>query len=254
MTTMTPLETHPQETLRERARLARALRADGIAFAARQRPSYSANGDFATAVRLGPGRWLVAVGDVMGRGPSAARLADRIVEHVQERAPRALTLGDLLGTTNELVYDLTDGERFVSMLLLDFDVQSGTVRLANAGHEVPLAVGRSGGVVALEGHGPALGLLRDTCYRGSGPLRLARGMILLATTDGVIEAVDRRGRRYGRDRAARALAECREQGPKAVVRRVIREASKHAAHEDDRTAVALQFLDLPSEPATPRGI
>lgn len=252
MTTMTPIETHPHETLRERARLARALREDGIVFAARQRPAESANGDFATAVRLGPGRWLVAVGDVMGRGRVAASLADRIVEHIQERAPRALSLGDLAGTANELVYDLTDGEKFASMLLLEFDVQAGTVRLANAGHEVPLAVGRSGGVVALEGHGPALGLLRDTRYRGSGPLRLARGMILLAITDGVIEAVNERGRPYGRDRAARALAECRRQGPKAIVRRVIREASKHAAHQDDRTAVAVQLVGPESEIETAR--
>ena len=60
---------------------------------------------------------------------------------------------------NVLVHDLTGGERYVSLLLVMLDARRHTVRLANAGQCEPLAVGRSGGVIALEGHGPALGLL-----------------------------------------------------------------------------------------------
>ncbi len=50
----------------------RALRSDGIDYAVRQLPAGAETGDFAASIRLGPGRWLIAVGDVMGRGPAAA--------------------------------------------------------------------------------------------------------------------------------------------------------------------------------------
>ena len=126
------------------------------------------------------------------------------------------------------------------MLLLDG--RAGSFRIANAGHEVPLAVGRGGGVVALEGHGPALGVIRGAEFHASGPIRMARGMIMLAATDGVIDALDADGNRYGRHRASMALAENRHLGPKAVVRRVMSEAEAHATCGDDRTVVALQFV------------
>jgi len=240
---MTMIETARNiSDLRKRVETRRALRRDGIDFAVRHLPACVENGDFAVSVRIGPERWIIAIGDVMGRGSVAAALAERVVDHVTDRAGEALSLGDLMSTTNEMVHTVTDGERFVSMLLLDVDARRGTVRMANAGHEAPMAVGRSGGVVALEGHGPALGLLADFHFKGSGPLRLAKGMVLLAMTDGVVEAVDDCGHTYGRARASKALAEGRERGPKSVVRRIIREVEDFATYEDDRSALALRFV------------
>jgi len=237
-----PETARDMKTLRDRVRLVRALRKDGIEFSCRQVPVEPENGDFVAVVRVAEQRWIVALGDVMGHGPHAAALANEVCDHIEERAPYAQSLGDLASTTNELVFERTDGDRFVSLLLLLIDGRRGTFRIANAGSEEPLAVGRGGGVVALEGHGPALGVLRGHAFHESGPIRMARGMIMLATTDGVIDAIDAEGTRYGRHRASKALAEARHLGPRAVVRRILREAQDHASHQDDRTVLALQFV------------
>ena len=237
-----PEVAHDRKVLRERARLVRELRKDGIVFACRQVPIEPENGDFVAVAKVEEHRWIVAIGDVMGHGHDAAELAREVCDHIEERAHYAQSLGDLVSTANELVCERTDGEKFVSLLLLVIDGRTGTFRIANAGSEEPLAVGRGGGVVALEGHGPALGVLRDYTFRESGPIRMARGMIMLATTDGVIDALDAEGKRYGRHRASMALAEARHNGPKAVVRRILREAQDHACHQDDRTVLAVQFV------------
>jgi serine phosphatase RsbU (regulator of sigma subunit) len=97
--------------------------------------------------------------------------------------------------------------------------------------------------VALEGHGPALGLLPELDYRDAGPLRLPTGMVALATTDGVHDAVDREGNAFGNSGAGRSLAAARSHGPRAVVQRVLADVARHAAPDeaDDRTALAFSF-------------
>jgi serine phosphatase RsbU (regulator of sigma subunit) len=80
-------------------------------------------------------------------------------------------------------------------------------------------------------------------YRDAGPLRLAPGMVVLAVTDGVHDAVDREGHPFGSHGASRALAAVRELGPRAVVRRVLEQVDRHGTAEeaDDRTALAFSF-------------
>jgi len=69
------------------------------------------------------------------------------------------------------------------------------------------------------------------------------GMIALATTDGVHDAVDREGHAFGGDGAGSSLAAARNLGPRAVVRRVLDDVARHAAPDeaDDRTALAFSF-------------
>lgn len=229
--------------LRGKARLLRDLRLDGIRVSARQRPIGVDTGDFAIAHPLGSGQWLLAVGDAMGRGPFAEQVAAEVRTHLRARARRGGSLGDLMSGANVLVHDLTDGERYVSLLLVLLDAHRLTVRLANAGHPEPLAVGRSGGVIALEGHGPALGLLPDVTYHEAGPLRLPAGVVLLATTDGATEALGADGRPFGRDGVASSLAAHRTSGPRAVVRGVLDAVEAHSAGPltDAATVLAVRF-------------
>lgn len=244
---MTLLELAPDRTnrsaaLRDRVRLLRDLRRDGIDLATRQVPVEPENGDFVVVTPLGEQRWLVAVGDVMGSGSEAAALARRIAAHVEERARHARNLGDLAATANDVVFAETDGDCFASLVLLVVDGRCNTLRLANAGHVEPLAVGRGGGVVSLGGHGPALGVMRGMEYRESGPIRMAPGMVLALVTDGIIDALDDDGEPFGKSRLAGVLARSRTRGSRAVVRAVHDAVDAHAAHDDDRTVATLRFV------------
>ena len=229
--------------LRGKARLLRDLRLDGVRVSVRQRPLGVDTGDFALAHPLGSGRWLLAVGDSMGRGPFAEQISAEVRTFLRSRSRRTGSLGDLMRGANAMVHDLTAGERYVSLLLLELDAQRHTVRLANAGQCEPLAVGRSGGVIALEGHGPALGLLADVDYHEAGPLRLPPGVVLLATSDGVTEALDAENRPFGRDGVAAALARYRSTPPRAIVRGVLDEVEAHSdgTLTDTATVLAIRF-------------
>jgi len=240
---MTTLELHPNETLRDHVRRLRRMRHDGIVVSARQTLVGSESGDVVEFVPLGDKRWLVAVIDAKSRGPAGAEIARDVARLISSRAANTRHPGALLAAANALVSETAGGDELVSVALFVLDGVRRTIRMANAGQIAPLAVGRSGGVVALEGHGPALGLLPEVDYRDAGPLRLAPGMVLLAVTDGVHDAVDREGHPFGSAGASRALAAVRELGPRAVVRRVLDAVDRHASPDeaDDRTALAFSF-------------
>jgi serine phosphatase RsbU (regulator of sigma subunit) len=240
---MTTLELHPNETLRDHVRRLRRMRHDGIAVSARQTLVGAETGDLVEIVPLGEKRWLVAVIDAKSRGPAGAEIARDVARLIASRASHTKHPGALLAAANALVSEAAGGDELVSAVLFVLDGVRRTIRMANAGQIAPLAVGRSGGVVALEGHGPALGLLQEVDYRDAGPLRLAPGMVVLAVTDGVHDAVDREGHPFGSHGASRALAAVRELGPRAVVRRVLEQVDRHGTAEeaDDRTALAFSF-------------
>jgi serine phosphatase RsbU (regulator of sigma subunit) len=240
---MTTLELHPNETARDHVRRMRRMRHDGIAVSARQALVGGETGDLVEFVPLGEKRWLVALIDAKQRGPRGAEIARDVARLIATRAHSTRHPGALLAAANALVHETAGGDELVSVAVFVLDGVRRTIRMANAGQVAPRAVGRSGGVVALEGHGPALGLLPDVDYRDGGPLRLGPGMLVLAVTDGVVDAVDREGHAFGREAVGRSLAAVRELGPRAVVRRVLADAGRHASPDeaDDRTALAFGF-------------
>lgn len=94
----------------------------------------------------------------------------------------------------------TDG-RFVTGVLLDFDVRSGRLRYVNAGHPAPVVLRRGRAVQALTGgRRPPLGLNLPT--GGVDEVRLEPDDRLLLYTDGVTEARDAAGEMFGLPRLA----------------------------------------------------
>lgn len=241
---MSTLQLVPKESLRDHVRRLRRMRHDGIVVSARRTLVGEEAGDLVEIVPLGDRRWLVALLDARTRGPGGVETAREVARAIAARAATTKRPGALLEAANALVHEAARGEELISAVLFVLDGARKTIRIANAGQIAPLAVGRSGGVVALEGHGPALGLLPDSAYRDAGPLRVAPGMIVLAVTDGIHDAVDADGNPFGRPGVSRSLAAARAGGPRAVVRRVLADAARHATHDeaDDRTALAFAFV------------
>ena len=150
---MTTLELRQNETLRDHVRLLRRMRRDGVHVSARQALVGSETGDLVSFVPLGERRWLVALIDAKSRGPAGAELARDVARMIETRMHASRHPGAVLAAANALVYETAAGEELVSAALFVLDGARRTIRIANAGQIAPLAVGRSGGVVALDGHG-----------------------------------------------------------------------------------------------------
>jgi sigma-B regulation protein RsbU (phosphoserine phosphatase) len=161
--------------------------------------------DFLVLEEAGPGRLLVALGDVMGHGVAAALIMAGARAVLRDRAVTAGSLAELLGRLNRLLAADLGGERFMTMHLSVID-SAGGFRWASAGHDPALVYDPAADRFdeAKEG-GLPLGIVADTEYAEYrlGPLR--PGQVVFVGTDGVWEAEDERGEAFGKDRLRDAI-------------------------------------------------
>jgi serine phosphatase RsbU (regulator of sigma subunit) len=192
-------------------------------------------GDFYDAFRV-PGGWMLAIGDVTGRGARAASLT--AVVRYTLRTAAALT-GDpvlALATLNRALLSRGDAA-LCSLVALALSEDAGQpLRLAVAGHPPPLLIDGEA-VTEAAGAGPVLGAFAD----GSWEIEqssVEAGQQLVIVTDGITEAQGREGR-FGE---ARLHAELRGCGDPALVMRKLEAALNsftEGRHDDDVAILAL---------------
>ena len=169
-------------------------------------------GDVYDYLTLPDGKLAVVLGDVTGHGIEAAAdmaMAKFVFRSLARRHPDPAAF---LAAANEVVVDEIAPGKFITMVVLTIDPESGALAAAAAGHPPPRLVAPDGTVTGLEGHGLALGIDEAQVYEAShGELQPGAAVVLY--TDGVIEA-RRGGELYGTERLdallSRAIvADCR---------------------------------------------
>jgi hypothetical protein len=151
-------------------------------------------GDFYDLVPQGNGGGAAVIGDVCGRGVSAAALTGMARHTLRTLLHEGMSGGRALSRLNTVLHK--DGSwRFVTGAVATFRPAPGgglVVRLASAGHPAPLVLRASGEVFAARGGGVVLGV-REPARIGNSRLLLAPGDTLLLFTDGLTEARDEGG-------------------------------------------------------------
>jgi serine phosphatase RsbU (regulator of sigma subunit) len=197
-------------------------------------------GDFYDVYRTGRNRLAAVVGDVSGHGiePSITAFQAKHLLRVflrQYRDP-----GQALEELNAQLLGLRS-EEFISICVIVFDTEVGSVRYASAGHPAAF-LWHDGDVRSLTSTGPLISLQEDAEY-GSREIPLAHGDLALLYTDGLAEA--RSGENlFGEDRIANLLR--REFGsPPDVVCKVLMESAEEFATDaltDDTAILAIRRL------------
>ncbi|HKP91303.1 MAG TPA: SpoIIE family protein phosphatase [Thermoleophilaceae bacterium] len=226
----------------------------GVAVAACFRPAghgIEMGGDFYDVFALADGSWALTIGDVCGKGPSAAALTA-----LARYTLRAVTMHDqspdrVLELLNEAILrNGTDG-RFCSAAFARLVPTEEGVRaeIASGGHPPPLLVRADGAVEEIGGTGLLLGLWPDPKVT-SVPLELGPGDALVLYTDGVTDARAPELILAPDDMAEllRGSAGC--PAPE-IARRVERAVTEGAAHEP-RDDIALLVIGVESRVRTTR--
>ncbi len=155
-------------------------------------------GDYFDFLNLGSGQVGLVVADVSGKGlPGALLMASLQAVLRAERDDLALDdLPRMLRRVNKLLYESTDANVFASLFLGVYEESDRCLRYANCGHNPPLLLRTSGTVEELTEACPVLGVLQDwEC--ATAEVKLAPGDILVAYTDGVVEAGIDAGEEFG---------------------------------------------------------
>jgi integral membrane sensor domain MASE1/anti-sigma regulatory factor (Ser/Thr protein kinase) len=226
----------------------------GVLLAARYVPASAdmeVGGDWYDVVQLPSGQVGLAIGDVAGHGLRAASTMGQLRMGLRAYALEEPSPAKLVSRLDRLVSQLLVSE-IVTLVYLVLDLDSGMVRLANAGHPPPLVVGGEGKTSYLEeGLGSPLGCDADPHVETS--FRLVPGSTLLLFTDGLVE---KRGVsiQEGLERLESLAADC-EQPVETFCERLLGSMVKSVI-SDDVALLAIRpvplaggsLLQVPAEP------
>jgi PAS domain S-box-containing protein len=143
-------------------------------------------GDFHDVFELPDGRVALLIGDVMGKGVSAAGLTATLRTAVRAIALTTSSPQQILPTVNQLLIR-EHSEQLATLLLLVVEVPTGQVLVGSAGHPPPVHLRAADATLVDCRFGPPLGAFEESAYAMTR-LDLTPGDALVLYTDGVTEA------------------------------------------------------------------
>jgi serine phosphatase RsbU (regulator of sigma subunit) len=171
-------------------------------------PAREIGGDYFGYIPLPDGKLALAIGDVAGKGVSAALMMARLCSEVRYSLLMSQKPAKSVSQLNQEISSLPTTDRFVTFLLGVLDPRTHELTFVNAGHIPPLRRrGTSTEVERLEGgnEGPPLGIVSTAKY-DQFSIRLEPGDTVVMYTDGVNEAMDPQDRVYGHPRVRSVLS------------------------------------------------
>ena len=221
-----------------------------LRFAHLYRPSGLVGGDFFAVLPLPGPRAIVFIADVMGHGARAALVVATLRGLLESIVKTTDDPGAFLTRLNAAYAQIfaTAGElMFATACCVRFDIESGEMAIANAGHPLALVVEGSSarqGELPPEALGPAIGLLEGSVY-GSCVKPWRAGQRLLFYTDGLTEAhVGSMGEEFGEERLLGALAASSAAPLPDMIASAVQSASDFvggAPFEDDVCVLGVEF-------------
>ena len=122
-------------------------------------PAYEVSGDFYDFFELDDGRIYFSLGDVSGKGMDAALLMSKTASLFRCVGKTLHDPGVLMETINRELCETAIHGMFVTMVCGILDTTTGSVRLANAGHEPPLIHRINGSYIQVPASAPPLGIM-----------------------------------------------------------------------------------------------
>ena len=101
-------------------------------------PHYNIGGDYYDVFHISEHEILACIADVSGKGISAALLMSNFQALIKVLAKENIGLVDLVKKLNERVEEITKGERFITLFLATYNLQTRVLKYINAGHPPPL--------------------------------------------------------------------------------------------------------------------
>jgi sigma-B regulation protein RsbU (phosphoserine phosphatase) len=190
---------------------------DTLSYSGRCRQLRALGGDCYHFVPLPQNHLALAVADASGKGLAAALMIANVQSSLRTAASFApADPAAVVDAVNRQVYSSSLDDRFATLFYGVLDGTTRTLRYINAGHNSPMVIRKGQSVMQLEPSGPPVGIFPDTIYRES-TVELSRGDLILAYTDGVIEALNPEGDEWGTRGLLAAVAKCDAERPDEIV-------------------------------------
>jgi sigma-B regulation protein RsbU (phosphoserine phosphatase) len=172
----------------------------GLDIAGMMQPARVVGGDYYNYIPIDEHTIQMVIADVAGKGVPAALLMSAAAAAVQLESNQVRDMLEIVGRLNNGIHSVSDGIRYVTLLLAEVDAQRRTLRYVNCGHNPALLFQeQTGEAVPMNSSCPPLGMFSKAACEIS-QANLGVGDVIVFYTDGLTEAEDRTGEEFGVER------------------------------------------------------
>ncbi len=180
---------------------------------------------------MGRNRLGIVLGDVSGKGISAALIMSAVQSIIRTRLyadfpsdgrldSARLSTADFFGQLNQQMYENTPDEKYATCFYALYEASSRRIVYTNAGHPAPLVL-RNGATIRLDVGGTPLGLISPMTY-SEAEVRLEPGDLLVAFSDGLTEAENNFEEQFGEGRLIEVLRRAQGGSLESLVEEIYR--------------------------------
>jgi sigma-B regulation protein RsbU (phosphoserine phosphatase) len=193
-------------------------------------PARMVSGDYYDYQRLSANRLAFAIGDVAGKGISAALLMAGIQSAMRMELRASLELATpsyatangfrlstarLVSELNQQLHATTSAEKFATFCIALYDDETGMLTYTNAGHLPPILI-HNGSSTLLDINGTVVGAFPTSKYDES-KVEMHAGDLLVCYTDGITEPENEYGEMFGEERLIELVSKHAERDDKRVI-------------------------------------
>lgn len=207
-------------------------------------PAREVGGDFFNYFDLADGRLALLVGDVSGKGVSAALLMANAQATLRARLPLENDLAALADAFDRELDLNTPRSVYLTLFMGILEKDGQTLRYVNAGHNPQFLIGAGGRIQPLSSTGLPIALFAGHGY-SERSVSLEHGDLLFFYTDGLVEAENDTGDMFGAERLQQLVAEAQSRDIDAILRHVeenVRAFRGTVEPLDDATMMALRVI------------
>jgi len=172
----------------------------GLEIAGMMQPARGVGGDFYDYAPINAHTMQMVIADVSGKGVPAALLMSATAAAMRLEANHDRNMLELVGRLNTEIHSVSDGERYVTLLIAEIDTNKRIIHYVNCGHNPALLLRASTGMLSLMNSSCLpIGLSpEEICELASADLMA--GDMVVFYTDGVTEAENQLGEEFGLER------------------------------------------------------
>ena len=204
-------------------------------------PARAIGGDLYDFVSYSMSRTALVIGDVSGKGAPAAIYAALVSGILRSHAPIEPGPAEMLSAVNFSLGERRIDGQFVSIIYAVWDDRNRTLKVANSGLPRPI-YSHDGKIEVIEATGLPLGLFDDADY-DEFTFRAKPGDMFVFFSDGILDASNKDGDLFGRERVGEIVASLPDASADDVVKAIFKAVTEYVSGEeafDDQTVVAIR--------------
>ena len=215
----------------------------GLEIAGMMQPVRGVGGDYYDYIPINEHTIQAVIADVAGKGVPAALLMAATAAAVQLEVSEKRGLLDVVNRLNNGIHSVSDGNRYVTLVLANIDALSRSFRYVNCGHNPALLFqAKTRDVIPMNSSCFPVGMFdSEACEVNRADL--AAGDILVLYTDGITEAENSQGEEFGMERLSAVIRRDSSLSAEEILSNIFQSAEEFCqglGFEDDATALVVK--------------